>query len=130
VTLQTLLIIVMLTIVVVLAVGWWVATRVKRDIDEGGAPVGGAPRTVTVRSACALQLARISSEPLLVKREESDLKYQVEDKALKPLASLADRRTRAALREAAVAVDAVFGPRWTAIIRVSSEAGLTVTRLS
>ncbi|GEM_PF-2866145 len=129
-TLQTLLIIVMLTIVVVLALGWWVATRVKREIDEGGAPVGGAPRTVTVRPACALQIARISSEPLLVKREESDLRYQVEDKALKPLASLADRRMRAALREAAVAVDAVFGPRWTAIIQVSSEAALTVTRLS
>lgn len=129
-TLQTLLIIIMLAIVTLLALGWWVATRVKREIDEGGAPVGGAPRTVEVRPACAAHLRRLSAEPLLVRRDEGELKIQVEDKALKPLASVADRHARAAVREAAVAVDATFGTRWTAIIRVSGDAALSVTRLS
>lgn len=130
-TLTTLLIVVMLVLVAMLAGGWWLATRVKRGLDEGGGvPAGGVPRTVTVRPACAAQIRRLSTEPLLFQRAEGDLRIQVGDRPLKPLASLPDRDVRAALREAAVAIDVSFGSRWTAIVGLAADAALRVTRLA
>lgn len=130
-SLATLLIIVMLALVCMLAGGWWMATRVKRGLEEGSAvPAGGVPRMVTVRPGCVAQIRRLSAEPLLFQRAEGDLKVQVGDRPLKPLASLPDRNVRAALREAAVAIDVSFGSRWTAIVGVATDAALKVTRLA
>ena len=129
-SLQTLLIVVMLVVVVALALGWWIATRVKRDIDREPGVVSTVPREVRARPECVARLRAVSGEPLLLKRREGDLSFQIEDKALRPLATIPDRNVRAALREVAASLDADFGEVWVAIVRVAGESTLSVTRLA
>ncbi len=113
-----------------LAAGWWVASRVKHGLDKEP-PVGvGTSRKVQVTSSCAASLARLSAEPLLVRREEEDIFVQIGERRVTPLASVPDRGARAAVREAAVAIDTQFGRRWTAVLSVADDGGLTVMRLS
>jgi len=130
VSLQTLLIVVMLAVVVSLALGWWIATRVKRDIDSGPGTVSTVPRSIRARPQCVAKLQTVSADPLLLKRRQGDLSFQVEDKALRPLSSLPDRTVRAALREVAAGLDADFGEAWVAIVRVAGESTLQITRLA
>ena len=113
-----------------LAIGWWLATRVKRDIDEGSGVVSAVPKDVRARPECVARLRAVSDDPLLLKRREGDLSFQVEDKALRPLAAIPDRNVRAAIREVAAALDADFGEAWVAIVRVAGESTVSVTRLA
>ena len=129
-SLQTLLIVVMLVVVATLAIGWWLATRVKRDIDEGSGVVSAVPKDVRARPECVARLRTVSDDPLLLKRREGDLSFQVEDKALRPLAAIPDRNIRAAVREVAATLDADFGEAWVAIVRVAGESTVSVTRLA
>jgi hypothetical protein len=127
---QTLLIMIVLIVVLLLALGWWIATRVKRGIDADEGPGPAAPRRVQVTAGCAARLAALSREPVLLKRVESDLSIQLGDRPMTGLASVPDRNVRAALREVAVAVDAQFGRKWTAIVRVAGTTDLSVTRIA
>ncbi len=129
-SLTTLLILVLVVFVILLGAGLWIASRVKRDINAqpGAGPAG--PVTVEVTRACVAQLWALSREPVLVKRIEGDLKVQVGDKPMINLSSIPDRNVRAALREAAVAVDVQYGHAWTSIVRVSGETKLSVTRIA
>jgi hypothetical protein len=129
-SMQTLLILVAIIVVLLLALGWWLATRVKRGIDAGENAGPATSRVVQVTPACAARLGSLSSEPVLLKRVEGDLRIQIADKPMVALASLPDRHIRSALRETAVAVDAQFGERWTAIVRVAGATALTVIRLA
>jgi Tfp pilus assembly protein PilO len=127
---QTLLIMIVLIVVLLLALGWWIATRVKREIDADDGPGSAASRSVQVTAGCAARLAALSREPVLLKRVEGDLSIQLGDKPMTKLASVPDRNARSALREAAVALDVQFGQKWTAIVRVAGTTALSVTRIA
>jgi hypothetical protein len=123
-------IIVIGVILLLLAAGWVIASKVKRNIDNDEAKVSGVTRHVKVTSQCVQGITQLTLEPVLIRHDEINVSVQIGEQPLKPIETVPDKSVRAAYREAAVAMDAIFGPRWTAIAQAASETTLLVTRLA
>jgi hypothetical protein len=127
---MVLAIVVVTVLLAVLALGWYMATRVKRKINDEETSVSGVSKNVQVTATCVAAVRQLTHEPILISRDNGRVAVQVGEQPMKALESVPDRLVRASLREAAVAVDAVFGPKWTAIMRAAGDSTLHVTRLA
>jgi len=123
-------ILVIAVLLMLLAAGWYAARIMKGRIEAESENRYGVSRRVQVTGACVHGISQLAREPILVKREAANVSVQVGEEPIKALETVPDRTVRAAVREAVVAVDAQFGPAWTALVKAAGETSLHVTRLA
>jgi hypothetical protein len=127
---MTTAIIVIGVILLLLGIGWYIASKVKRGIDSEDVKFSSVTRHLQVTRQCVQGITQITLEPVLIRHDEISVSVQVGEQPLKPIETVPDKSVRAAYREAAVGLDALFGQKWTAIVQAVSETTLLVTRLA
>lgn len=129
---MTTAVLVVCILLLLLAVGWLVAIRVKRRLESAGVAEGvlGVSRHLQVPRACVEGITRLTLEPILLRRDEIRVSVQIGEQPLKAIETVPDKAIRAAIRDAAVAMDVQFGPKWTALVQAASQTSLLVTRLA
>lgn len=115
---------------VVLAIVWWLARRVKEEVDDTSRIVAGARSVVEVRPQSAAQLRSLSSEPILLKQTEQGVRVQIEHKPMMPLMAFVGNEVSAAIQEAAGAVTERYGMDWVVLLSADEDGHVTVQRLA
>jgi len=117
-------------ILLLLGIGCYIASKVKRSIDSDAVTVSGVTRHLQVTRQCVQGITQLTLEPVLIRHDEVSVSVQIGEQPLKPIETVPNKSVRAACREAAVGLDALFGQKWTAIVQAVSETTLLVTRLA
>ena len=116
-----------LVIIILLALGWRWATRVKKDLAATGVTLGTLePLVLHLPPASAAQLRAFSSEPLLLKQSLDGLRVQVENRPMVPVALFAGKDIALALRESAVLISENLGPEWATLVSAAEDGTLSV----
>jgi hypothetical protein len=115
---------------VALVVVWFLARRVKRDLDDSPAALAGARTALTLTPDNAARLHELSAEPILLKQSDEGIRVQIEHRPMLPLMAFVGKDVSAALTEAAVRVTEVWGPRWVVLVTAREDGSVSVQRLS
>jgi hypothetical protein len=128
----TLMIVTIVALVVVGALLYSYATRVKRSLDESAtaALVTQAPLKVTLTKKSAASLTHLSQEPILIKQAEDGLRVQLDNRPLVPIAILTDHAAATALREIVAGASQQYGACWTALVIPAGDGSVSVQRLA
>ncbi len=113
-----------------LVVIWYLARRVKNDLDTSPTAVAGARAALELTPGNAARLYELSSEPILLKQSEEGVRVQIEHRPMLPLMAFVGKDVSAALTEAAVRVSEQWGPRWVVLVTALEDGGVSVQRLA
>ena len=115
---------------VALVVVWYLARRVKRDLDDAPGAVAGATAALELAPANVARLHELSAEPILLKQSEEGVRVQIEHRPMLPLMAFVGKDVSAALTEAAVRVSEQWGPKWVVLLSAREDGGVSVQRLA
>ena len=115
---------------VALVVVWFLARRVKRDLDDSPTAVAGARAALELTPDNAARLHELSAEPILLKQSEEGVRVQIEHRPMLPLMAFVGKDVSAALTEAAVRVTEEWGPRWVVLLTAREDGSVSVQRLA
>ena len=90
---------------------WYLARRVKSDLDTSPTAVAGAKAALELTPASVARLHELSAEPILLKQSEEGVRVQIEHRPMLPLMAFVGKDVSAALTEAAVRVSEQWGPQ-------------------
>jgi hypothetical protein len=113
-----------------LALGWWWARRVKRDLDAQVALGTKEPLVLRVPRATAAQLRALSPDPLLLKQAPDGLRVQIENRPMVPVALFAGKDIAVALIESAARISERLGPQWATLVNAAEDGTLSVRLLT
>ena len=128
----TIMIVTIVVLVVVAALLYSYATRVKRRLQEPttAALVTQTPLIVTLTEKSAASLTHLSQEPILIKQAEDGLRVQLDNRPLVPIAILTDLAAASALREIVAGASLHYGACWTALVMPAGDGSVSVQRLA
>ena len=115
---------------VALLVVWFVARRMKRDLDVSPSAVAGARASLELAPANVARLHQLSEEPILLKQSEEGVRVQIEHRPMLPLMAFVGKDVSAALTEAAVRVSEEWGPKWVVLITAREDGSVSAQRLA
>jgi len=116
-----------LVIMILLALGWRWATRVKKDLAAPSVTLGTLePLVLHLSPDSAAELRALSSEPLLLKQSPDGLRVQVESRPMVPVALFAGKDVGRALMESAVLISESLGPEWATLVSAAEDGTLSV----
>ena len=115
---------------VALAVVWWYASKVKRELDDSSKIVAGARGVIDLRPESVAQLRALSSEPILMKQSEEGVRVQIDHRPMMPLRAFLGRDVAGALQEAAGEVSERYGVKWVALVDTSDPERVRIQRLA
>jgi hypothetical protein len=115
---------------VALAVVWWLARRMKQDLDSQTKTVTGSHGVIELAPSHAEELRKLSSEPILLKQSEEGVRVQIEHRPMMPLMAFVGKDVSQALNAAAAEITERYGVRWAALVRSSGDGRITVQRLA
>ena len=113
-----------------LVVVWFLARRVKNDLDTSPTAVAGARAALELTPGNVTRLHELSSEPILLKQSEEGVRVQIEHRPMLPLMAFVGKDVSAAITEAAVRVTEQWGPRWVVLLTAREDGSVSVQRLS
>jgi hypothetical protein len=120
----------LLVALVALVVVWFLARRVKGDLDTSPTAVAGARAALELTPASVARLHELSPEPILLKQSEEGVRVQIEHRPMLPLMAFVGKDVSAALTEAAVRVSEQWGPRWVVLLSARDDGTVSAQRLS
>jgi len=125
-------VLVTITLIVLIAVLYWYATRLKRSFEAPppAALAAQPPLVFRLSEVSADSLAHLSREPILLRQAQDGLRVQLDNRPLVPIAILTDRAAAAALREIVANASQRYGARWTALVMPAGDGSVSVQRLS
>jgi hypothetical protein len=115
---------------VALVVVWYLARRVKSDLDTSPSAVAGARTALELTSASVTRLRELSVEPILLKQSAEGVRVQIEHRPMLPLMAFVGQDVNAALAEAAARVSEQWGPRWVVLLTARGDGSVSAQRLS
>ena len=113
-----------------LVVIWYLARRVKRDLDDSPSAVAGATAALELAPGNAARLHELSAEPILLKQSEEGVRVQIEHRPMLPLMAFVGKEVSAALTEAAGRVSEQWGPKWVVLLTAREDGSISVQRLA
>ena len=113
-----------------LVVVWYLARRVKRDLDDSPSAVAGATAALELTPGNAARLHELSAEPILLKQSEEGVRVQIEHRPMLPLMAFVGEEVSAALTEAAGRVSEQWGPKWVVLLTAREDGSTSVQRLA
>ena len=127
-----LIVVVTIALIVLIAVLYWYATRLKRSFDAPSPTALAAqpPLVFALSQTSADSLAHLSREPILIRQAQDGLRVQLDDRPLVPISILTDRAAAAALREIVAHASQRYGARWTALVMPADDGTVSVQRLA
>ena len=116
---------------VALVVVWFLARRVKSDLDTSPTAVAGARAALELTPGNVARLHELSSEPILLKQSEEGVRVQIEHRPMLPLMAFVGKDVSAALTEAAVAREPEqWGSQWVVLLTAREDGSVSVQRLA
>ncbi len=115
---------------VALLIVWFVARRMKSDLDVSPTAVAGARASLELAPANVARLHQLSEEPILLKQSEEGVRVQIEHRPMLPLMAFVGKDVSAALTEAAVRVSEQWGPKWVVLITAREDGSVSAQRLA
>ena len=115
---------------VALVVVWFVARRMKNDLDVSPSAVAGARASLELAPDNVSRLHQLSEEPILLKQSEEGVRVQIEHRPMLPLMAFVGKDVSAALTEAAVRVSEEWGPKWVVLITARQDGSVSAQRLA
>ena len=116
---------------IALAVVWFLARRVKTDLDSPPSGLTGARVSLDLASESVSRLRELSAEPILLKQSEEGVRVQIEHRPMMPLmAFVGQGAVSAALNEAAVRVSEQWGPSWVVLLSARDDGSVSAQRLA
>ena len=115
---------------VALAVVWWYASKVKRELDDSSAIVAGARGVIDLRPDSVAQLRALSSEPILMKQSEEGVRVQIDQRPMMPLRAFLGKDVAGALQETAGEVSERYGVKWVVLVDSSDPERVRIQRLA
>lgn len=113
-----------------LVVVWYLARRVKRDLDVSPGAVAGATAALELTPGSVARLHELSSEPILLKQSEEGVRVQIEHRPMLPLMAYVGKDVSISLTEAAARVTEQWGPRWVVLLTAREDGSTSVQRLA
>jgi len=120
----------LLVALVALVVVWFLARRVKGDLDTSPTAVAGARAALELTPASVARLHELSPEPILLKQSEEGVRVQIEHRPMLPLMAFVGKDVSAALTEAAVRVSEQWGPVWVVLLSAGDDGTASAQRLA
>lgn len=114
----------------VLVVIWYLARRVKSDLDTAPTAMAGARASLELTPASITCLSELSHEPILLKQSEEGVRVQVEHRPMLPLMAFVGKDVSAALVEAAGRVTEQWGPKWVVLLTTHDDGSASAQRLA
>ena len=115
---------------VALVVVWFLARRMKSDLDVSPSAVAGARASLELTPDSVARLHELSAEPILLKQSEEGVRVQIEHRPMLPLMAFVGKDVSAALTEAAGRVSEEWGPRWVVLITAREDGSVSAQRLA
>ena len=115
---------------VALVVIWFLARRMKTDLDVSPSAVAGARASLELAPDNVARLHQLSEEPILLKQSEEGVRVQIEHRPMLPLMAFVGKDVSAALNEAAVRVSEQWGPRWVVLLTAREDGSVSAQRLA
>jgi hypothetical protein len=115
---------------VALVVVWFVARRMKNDLDVSPSAVAGARASLELTPDSVARLRELSAEPILLKQSEEGVRVQIEHRPMLPLMAFVGKDVSGALNEAAGRVSEEWGPKWVALITAREDGSVSAQRLA
>jgi len=115
---------------VALLVVWFVARRMKNDLDVSPSAVAGARASLDLTPDSVEHLRELSAEPILLKQSEEGVRVQIEHRPMLPLMAFVGKDVSGALNEAAGRVSEEWGPKWVALITAREDGSVSAQRLA
>ncbi len=115
---------------VALLVIWFLARRMKTDLDVSPSAVAGARASLELAPDSVARLHQLSEEPILLKQGEEGVRVQIEHRPMLPLMAFVGRDVSAALNEAAVRVSEQWGPQWVVLLTAREDGSVSAQRLA
>jgi hypothetical protein len=115
---------------IALVVVWFLARRVKRDLDDSPTAIAGAKAALELTPDSVSRLHELSAEPILLKQTEEGVRVQIEHRPMLPLMAFVGKDVSAALTEAAGRVSEQWGPKWVVLLSAREDGSVSVQRLA
>lgn len=116
---------------VALAVVWFVARRMKTDLDKSPDAVTGTRAVLEITPQSASRLRELSAEPILLKQGEEGVRVQIEHRPMMPLMAFVGKgEVSAALNEAVARISEKWGPKWVVLLSSREDGTVSVQRLA
>jgi hypothetical protein len=115
---------------VALLVIWFLARRMKSDLDVSPSSVAGARASLELAPVNVARLHELSEEPILLKQSEEGVRVQIEHRPMLPLMAFVGKDVSAALNEAAARVSEQWGPKWVVLLTALEDGSVSVQRLA
>jgi hypothetical protein len=115
---------------VALVIVWFVARRMKSDLDVSPSSVAGARASLELEPANVSRLHQLSEEPILLKQNEEGVRVQIEHRPMLPLMAFVGKDVSTALTEAAGRVSEEWGPKWVVLITAREDGSVSAQRLA
>jgi len=115
---------------IALIVVWYLARRVKTDLDNGPTAAAGARALLELTPASVASLRGLSAEPILLKQGEGGVRVQIEHRPMLPLMAFVGKDVSSALAEAAGRVSEQWGPEWGALVTARDDGSVSAQRLA
>ncbi len=115
---------------VALVVVWFLARRVKSDLETSPTALAGARAALKLTPVNVARLHELSSEPILLKQSEEGVRVQIEHRPMLPLMAFVGKDVSAAITEAAVRVSEQWGPSWVVLLTARESGDVSVQRLA
>jgi hypothetical protein len=115
---------------IALVVVWYLARKVKKDLDEPAGSAAGAHTEFQLPADRVHELRALSDEPILLKQTEEGVRVQIDNRPMVPLAVFLGKEVSMALGEAAAAVTQAFGAQWVVLVTPREDGRVSVQRLA
>ena len=109
---------------------WFLARRMKTDLDDSPSAVAGARASLVLAPDNAARLHELSEEPILLKQSEEGVRVQIEHRPMLPLMAFVGKDVSAALNEAAGRVSEQWGPKWVVLLTAREDGSVSAQRLA
>jgi hypothetical protein len=114
-----------------LVVVWYLARRVKSDLDSSPTGATGARAVLQLTPENCAHLRALSPEPILLKQGEEGVRVQIEQRPMLPLMAFAGQgAVGGALNEAAARVSQQWGPKWVVLLAAREDGSVSAQRLA
>ena len=115
---------------IALVVVWYLARRVKRDLDDSPGAVAGITTALVLTPDNVARLHALSAEPILLKQSDEGVRVQIEHRPMLPLMAFVGKDVSGALTEAAVRVTEEWGARWVVLVTARADGSVSAQRLA
>jgi hypothetical protein len=117
-------------LVLVLLIGWYLARKVKDDLETQSGSAAGASAEFKLPEDRITQLRALTTQPILLKQSEEGVRVQIDSRPMVPLAVFLGKEVSTALGEAAAGVTNAFGASWVVLVTPKEDGHVSVHRLA